>query len=113
MSTKRKKEFEYSKHISKDYAQRRGWSQSDIENTILKSQKLSLSREVQEPHRLAIVYHHPTKPNQYIVRSIEGKLLQLSNLNRKDWREDSWRDNFLYLGKSDQRKRKRSHEHKK
>jgi len=109
---KRKKEFHYSGHASKAYIEKRGWTRSEIENTILDAKKLELSRETEEPHRLAVVYHHPKKPNQYVVRTIDGLLLQVSNLKNKHWKPDKWKENFIYLGKPEERKRRQSHKHK-
>ena len=82
MPHKRKKEFSYTKHASQNYAERRGWTRSTIEDTILNAKKLELSRESDTPYQLAIVYHHPTIPNQYVVRTMRGDLLQVSDLNR-------------------------------
>jgi len=96
---KRETSFRYGEHTSKRYASSRGWNKESIEDTIRSSRKVCLSREKKGKHRLAIVYYHPELENQYVVRTIEGKLLQVSDLHTPDWRPNNWRDQFVYLGK--------------
>jgi len=113
MPNKRKKEFYYSEHASKTYVEKRGWSKDTIEDTIQHATNLDLSREIEGEKRLAIVYHHPERPNQYIVRTIDGRIIQVSNLNDNNWKEDQWKEKCLYLVKADEIKRRQSHKHKK
>ncbi len=112
MKDKRKKEFQYTSHASEEYAKRRGWSTNKIEDTILNAEKLSLSRGVDPPHKLAVVYHSPENPNQYVVRSTDGELLELSDRNDRHWGPGNWKSKYLYLGKHEKRKRKISGRHK-
>ncbi len=110
---KRRTNFEYSKHVSRRYVKRRGWSSELIKRTIANADKLALSRQKIPPHKLAVVYYMKEKPNQYVVRDKEGNLLQVSNLKDSNWKPNDWRSDFLYLGRYLEEKRRETHKHKK
>jgi len=106
---RRKNSFRYGMHTSRKYASKRGWDKKSIEDTIKNSRKVCLSREKNGRHRLAVVYYHPELENQYVVRTIDGNLLQVSDLNNPNWIPNDWRDKFVYLGQFNKDGTKKQH----
>ncbi len=110
---KRNLEFHYTRHVNADYARKRGWGdtekqrEANIKRVIKNARVVKLARDQypsykngKKSYALALVYFVVGKENQYVIRDINGKLLQLSDLNNPFWGYRKSKGDFIYLGKS-------------
>ncbi|MBI2044531.1 hypothetical protein HYT23_00580 [Candidatus Pacearchaeota archaeon] len=108
IAVQRNSDFRYTSYASEAYVGKRGWTKEMIRKTIAEADasSLRLSRDTQTPYGLAIVYSLGKDPHNYVVRSIDGRLLQVSD--RRDPFLPNFRNNYVYQGVQKWRKRKAS-----
>jgi hypothetical protein len=99
IAVQRNSDFGYTKHVSEDYIKKRGWTEEMVRQTIAgaDASSLRLSRDNNSPYGLAIVYSLGDDQDNYVVRSVDGRLLQVSDRNR-NWNTPNFRDSYLYQG---------------
>ena len=109
IAVQRNSDFEYTPHVSESYTQKRGWTDKMIKRTIAEADgsSLKLSRATKTPYGLAIVYSLGEDPKNYVIRGIDGKLLQVSD-RRRDFEKPNFNRDYLYQGVIQERKRKMS-----
>lgn len=107
IALQRSSDFRYTKHANEKYIEKRGWTGKMIRDTIASADasSLKLSRDTQSPYDLAIVYSLSNDPDNFVVRSVDGRLLQVNDRNR-DFKEPSFGSDYLYQGVVEKRKTK-------
>ena len=108
IAVQRNSDFVYTPHVSEAYIKKRGWTDKMIRDTIAEADasSLKLSRDTQTPYGLAIVYSLKDDSNNYVVRSVDGRILQVSNRHAPflpDFKND-----YVYQGVQKWRKMKAS-----